>query len=109
MFAVFEDGSHQFRVQPGDLLWVDFRDGAEKGSTLTFDKVLAAGTDSASQIGRPVLTGATVTAEVVDADVHAPKIEGGKFRRRKNYIRHWGHKQPYTAIKITAINVPGLA
>lgn len=109
MFAVFEDGSHQFRVQPGDLLWVDFRDGAEKGSTLTFERVLAAGTDSTSQIGRPVLTGATVTAEVVDPDVHAPKIEGGKFRRRKNYIRHWGHKQPYTAIKITAINVPGLA
>ena len=109
MFAVFEDGSHQFRVKAGDTLWVDFRDGAEKGSTLTFDRVLAAGTDSQSAIGRPVLAGASVKAEVVDGTVHAPKIEGGKFRRRKNYIRHWGHKQPYTAIKITAIDVPGLA
>ena len=109
MFAVFEDGSHQFRVQAGDLLWVDFRDGIAKGATLTFDRVLAVGNDSTNAIGRPVLAGAKVQAEVLDGEVHAPKIEGGKFRRRKNYIRHWGHKQKYTAIKITAIDVPGLA
>lgn len=109
MFAVFEDGSHQFRVQAGDQLWVDFRDGVEPGATLTFDRVLAAGNDSSNTIGRPVITGAKVQAEVVNNEVHSPKIEGGKFRRRKNYIRHWGHKQKYTAIKITAIDIPGLA
>lgn len=109
MFAVFEDGSHQFRVQAGDTLWVDFREGVAVGSTLKFDKVLAAGNDSQNLIGRPTLAGAVVEAEVVSGEVNAPKIEGGKFRRRKNYIRHWGHKQKYTAVKITGISVPNIA
>lgn len=108
MFAIFEDGSHQYRVQPGDKLKVDFREAAKKGDALSFDRVLAAGSDTTGQIGRPVIAGATVTAEVLDTAYDA-KLEVGKFRRRKGYIRHNGHTQKYTAVKITAISVPGLA
>lgn len=108
MFAIFEDGSHQYRVQAGDRLEVDFRDTAKVGDSLSFDRVLAAGTDSAGAIGRPLIEGATVQAEVVDDSFKAPKIEVGKFKRRKGYIRHNGHVQRFTQVRITAINVPGI-
>lgn len=108
MFAIFEDGSHQYRVQTGDKLRVDFRDSAKAGDALNFDRVLAAGSDATGQIGRPLIAGASVTAEVIDT-AYDRKLEVGKFRRRKGTIRHNGHTQKYTAVRITAINVPGLA
>lgn len=108
MFAIFEDGSHQYRVTTGDRLEVDFREAAKVGDSLKFDRVLAAGTDAKGQIGQPLLKGASIQAEVVDDCVKAPKIEVGKFRRRKGYIRHNGHTQKYTQVRITAINVPGI-
>ena len=108
MFAIFEDGSHQYRVHAGDKLDVDFRVSARTGDTLSFDRVLAAGTDTTGAIGRPLLDGATVQAEVLDDEFKAPKLEIGKFKRRKGHIRHNGHTQKYTRIRITAINVPGV-
>jgi large subunit ribosomal protein L21 len=107
MFAIIEDGSHQFRVQAGDQLEIDLRDGVSKGDKLSFT-VLTAGNNSTTTIGRPLIDGATVEAEVVDGVVKGPKIEVGKFKRRKGYIRHNGHTQRYTAIRITAITVPGI-
>jgi large subunit ribosomal protein L21 len=108
MFAIFEDGSHQYRVQTGDRLDVDFRDSAKVGDTLNFDRVLAAGTETTGAIGRPLISGASVQAEVLDDEFKAPKLEVGKFKRRKGHIRHNGHIQRYTRIRITAINVPGV-
>lgn len=108
MFAIFEDGSHQYRVQPGDKLNVDFREAAQAGDTVRFERVLAAGTDTTGHIGRPVIEGAAVAAEVIET-AYGRKLEVGKFKRRKGHIRHNGHTQKYTAIKITAIEVPGLA
>jgi len=108
MFAIFEDGSHQYRVQAGDRLDVDFRDSAKVGDTLNFDRVLAAGTEKTGTIGRPLIGGASVQAEVLDDEFKAPKLEIGKFKRRKGHIRHNGHVQKYTRVRITAINVPGM-
>jgi len=108
MFAIFEDGSHQYRVQAGDRLEVDFRDSAKVGDTLNFDRVLAAGTETTGTIGRPLIGGASVQAEVLDDEFKAPKLEIGKFKRRKGHIRHNGHVQKYTRVRITAINVPGM-
>ena len=81
MFAVIEDGSRQYRVQPGDMLTVDFRSDAKKGDTLTFDRVLLANGGAASAIGRPILEGATVDAEVVVPEAKGPKIEVQKIHR----------------------------
>ena len=114
MFAIFEDGSHQYRVQTGDRLEIDFR-AVKTGDSLSFDRVLAAGSDTAGQIGRPLVKGATVQAEVLhglegrqDGTVKARKLEVGKFRRRKGHVRHNGHIQKYTQVRITAISVPGI-
>lgn len=108
MFAIFEDGSRQYRVQPGDKVKVDFREAAQPGDTLSFDRVLAAGSEASGQIGRPLIAGASVAAEVL-ATAYDRKLEVGKFRRRKLSIRHNGHTQRHTSVKITGITVPGLA
>ncbi len=108
MFAIFEDGSRQYRVEPGMKLLVDFRDGAEPGSPIVFERVLLANGGGASQIGAPVLEGATVTAEVLRPEHKGEKLEIGKFKRRKNSRRHVGHRQKHTLVKINAIDVPNL-
>lgn len=108
MFAVIEDGSRQHRVQEGDLLSVDYRSDAEIGAELAFDRVLLANAGGASVIGRPVIDGASVSAEVVNNEEKGPKLEVQKIRRRKNSRRHNGHRQKYTRVKITGITVPNL-
>ena len=61
-----------------------------------------------SSIGTPALSGALVEATIVRPEVKGPKLEIGKFRRRKNFRRHTGHRQKYTAVQIGSISVPGL-
>ncbi len=108
MFAVITDGSRQIRVQQGDILNVDYREGLEKGGTVRFDRVLLANGGGKSAIGVPVIDGAIVEAQVVVPEEKGEKLEIQKFRRRKNYRRHTGHRQKYTQVQITAINVPNL-
>jgi len=108
MFAVIEDGNRQHRVSEGDLLSVDYRSDAEVGAALSFDRVLLANAGGASIIGKPVIDGAAVSAEVVDDEEKGPKLEIQKIRRRKNSRRHTGHRQKYTRVKITGINIPNL-
>jgi large subunit ribosomal protein L21 len=121
MFAVFSDGSRQYRVQPGDVVVVDFRkdlatdalagtvpDEGAAPATITFDQVLLANGGGDSVIGKPVIAGATVVGEVVNPLFKGPKLEIQKLRRRHASRRHTGHRQKHTQVKITAINVPGL-
>jgi large subunit ribosomal protein L21 len=109
MFAIIEDGSRQYRIGNGDLLTVDYRAASNEGDSLTFDRVLLANAGGSSVIGQPVIDGASVTAEVVTGEFKGPKLEIQKFRRRKNSRRHTGHRQKHTVVRITGINVPGLA
>ncbi|MGE3315203.1 MAG: 50S ribosomal protein L21 [Planctomycetaceae bacterium] len=108
MFAIFEDGSHQYRVKQGETVAVAYRVDAKAGDTIVFDNVLLANGGDASSVGTPSIKGATVKAEVVNAELKGPKLEIGKLRRRKNFRRHTGHRQRYTSVKVTAIDVPGL-
>ncbi|MEZ6047167.1 MAG: 50S ribosomal protein L21 [Planctomycetaceae bacterium] len=108
MFAIIEDGSRQFKVSQGSLIKVDYRESANAGDKITFESVLLANGGGASSIGAPLIDGAKVVAEVVDAEVKGEKLEVQKFRRRKNSRRHTGHRQKYTAVKIASIDVPGL-
>lgn len=108
MFAIFEDGSRQYKVRQGDVLAVDLRSEVKDGETLTFDKILLANGGGESILGRPVIDGATVTAEIVVAEYKGIKLEIQKFKRRNASKRHTGHRQKYTRVKITGISVPGL-
>jgi large subunit ribosomal protein L21 len=103
MYAVFEDGSRQYRVQEGDVVNVDFRE-AQVGSNVEFNRVLLAQRDNDTQIGQPVIAGARVVGEVVNHPSIKMYIQ--HFKRRKNYRRMKGHRQPYTAVRISKIEVP---
>ncbi len=108
MFAVIEDGSHQYKVQEGDILTVDYRATSKEGDSITFESVLLANGGGASSIGAPSIEGASVEAEVVQPELKGEKLEIQKLRRRKNSRRHTGHRQKYTTVRINSINVPGL-
>ena len=102
MFAVFKTGGKQYRVGKGDKLRVEKLPG-NVGDAITFDQVLLIhGTGDAAKIGPPLIGGAKVEAKIVGQGL-GPKLVVFKFRRRKNYRRHTGHRQPFTALEITNI------
>ena len=101
MYAIFEDGSHQFRVRAGDRIVVDRRAG-EPGSELVFPKVLLLTGEGGATIGAPIVAGARVEATIVK-QFRGKKIIIQKFRRRKNMRRRNGHRQPHTMIEITNV------
>jgi large subunit ribosomal protein L21 len=104
MYAVFEDGSRQYRVSEGDVVRLDFRD-ADVGSRLELNRVLLYQGGAETRIGQPLVDGARVLAEVVDHPTVKTYIQ--KYRRRKNSRRFTGHRQPYTAVQIRSILLPG--
>jgi large subunit ribosomal protein L21 len=108
MFAVVADGSRQLRVEEGDVVNVDYREGLAPGDAVKLESVLLANGGGASSIGRPLISGAVVQAVVVNPEFKGEKIEIQKFRRRKNSRRHTGHRQKYTTVRVKAIEVPGL-
>jgi large subunit ribosomal protein L21 len=103
-YAVFEDGSRQYRVSEGDVVKVDYRDG-EKGSRVEFGRVLLFRNGDDTRIGQPVVEGMRVLGEVVEHP--STKLYIQHFRRRKNYRRLRGHRQPYTSVRIRNILLPG--
>jgi large subunit ribosomal protein L21 len=103
-YAVFEDGSHQYRVSEGDVVRVDYRE-VEVGTPIEFNRVLLYEKEGDTQIGRPLLEGARVVGEVVDHP--STKLYIQHFRRRKNYRRLRGHRQHYTSVQIRWILLAG--
>jgi len=102
MYAIIEEGGKQYKVTTGDRLLIDRK--AEKGQSLNFEKVLLVGGEGEAKVGTPVVAGATVTAEVL-GPAAGPKIDIQKYKRRKGYHKKQGHRQHYTQVKVTAINV----
>lgn len=101
MYAVIKTGGKQYRVSEGDRLRIEKLPG-DVGSELTFDEVLMLGGDKVA-IGKPLVAGATVKAKIMAQD-RAKKIIVFKYRRRKNYRRKAGHRQPFTEIQITGVS-----
>ena len=102
MYAIIEDSGTQFKVTTGDTIRIDRKVGEDE-KTVTFDRILVVGGEGEPKIGAP-LAGVTVTADVVRA-VKGPKVTTVKHRRRKGYYKRIGHRQKYTSVKISAINV----
>ena len=103
MFAIIADGGRQYKVEEGQELLIDLRSGANKGDTVTFDRVLCVAGNGNPSIGLPTVSGASVTAEVLTSVELGEKLYIQKFRRRKNYRRRTGHRQSYTRVKISKI------
>jgi large subunit ribosomal protein L21 len=104
MYAVFEDGSRQYKVSEGDKVNVDFRE-ADPGDRIEFPRVLLYAAGETLHIGQPVVEGARIVAEVVEHP--SIKVYVQHFRRRKNYRRLRGHRQPYTKVQVRNILLAG--
>jgi len=102
VYAVIEDSGQQFRVSQGDVLNVDLRDVGD-AKTITFDRVLLVSGDDGVKIGTPLVAGAAVTAEVLDARKLGEKVHIYKLRRRKASRRKTGHRQKYLQVRVTKI------
>ncbi|MEE4382109.1 MAG: 50S ribosomal protein L21 [Pseudomonadales bacterium] len=102
MFAVIESGGKQHRVQEGEVLRLEKLEAAA-GDAVTFEKVLMVGEGDDVAVGTPFVDGGRVTAEVLGHG-KADKITVIKFKRRKNYHRKRGHRQPYTEVRVTGIS-----
>jgi large subunit ribosomal protein L21 len=101
MYAVIKTGGKQYRVTPGESLQVESLT-ADVGSAITFDEVLLVADGDSVRVGAPRIEGATVKAEVT-AHGRGDKIRIIKHRRRKHYHKEQGHRQNFTAVKITEI------
>src|SRR5437763_13046653 len=111
MYAVFEDGSRQYRVSEGQTVTGDFRagegDGAADGTPVEFTRVLLYCNGDDRRIGQPSVEGMRIVGEVVDHP--SIKVMIQKFRRRKNHRKLRGHRQFSTAVRVKHILLPGQA
>ncbi|NBU92816.1 MAG: 50S ribosomal protein L21 [Flavobacteriia bacterium] len=101
MYAIVEIAGQQFKVQKDQKVFVH-RLSAETGTQITFDQVLLVENDGKVTLGAPAIAGAEITAEVLD-HVKGDKVIVFKKKRRKGYVVKNGHRQQFTALKITNI------
>ena len=102
-YAVIRTGGKQYRVTQGELLRVESLSG-EIGSEITFSEVLLTSAEGNIQIGAPLISGASVSAQVVEHGKEK-KIIVFKKKRRKGYRRKRGHRQHFTAVQVKSINL----
>lgn len=103
MYAIFRTGGKQFRAEPGTTLKIPTL-VAEPGDTVKFEEVLLGANDGNFKLGAPLVSGAVVTAEVVQHG-KGDKIIIFKHKRRKNYRRKLGHRQKFTEVRVSEISL----
>ncbi|MBQ9106936.1 MAG: 50S ribosomal protein L21 [Clostridia bacterium] len=102
MYAIFETGGKQYKVENGDIVFVEKLDVNEE-ETVVFDKVLAVGGDVKFKSGSPYVKGYTVTGTVLK-NGKSKKVTVFTYKPKKNEKRKLGHRQPYTKIQISSID-----
>lgn len=100
-YAVIETGGKQYRVEKDTVFSVELL-GVEDGDTVEFDQVLALSDGSELTVGAPVISGAKVTAKVIE-NYRGDKITVFKKKRRKGYRKKIGHRQDLTKVKVESI------
>ena len=101
MYAVIETGGKQYQVKEGDILFIE-KLNAEAEQTVSFDKVVAVGTDNGLTVGAAYVENAAVEAKVLK-NGKAKKITVFTYKPKKGEKKKQGHRQPYTQVKIEAI------
>ena len=102
MYAIIQTGGKQYRVQQGDVIFVEKLDLAQD-ATVDFD-VLLLGREDGVTVGKPLVPGAKVNAKVL-GQVKGEKIIVFKYKAKKNVRKKQGHRQPFTAVKIEKIEL----
>lgn len=101
MYAIIETGGKQYKVQEGDVLFIEKLNAAE-GEVVAFDKVLAVSKEDGLVVGSPLVSGVAVSAKV-EKHGKGAKIIVYKYKAKKNYRRKQGHRQPYTKVVVQSI------
>ncbi len=101
MFAIIQTGGKQYKVNEGDVIFVE-KLNVEEGQTVTFDCVKAISLGDSFKVGAPTVEGATVTGKVI-ANGKGKKIYVLKYKAKKNEKKKIGHRQPYTKVQIQSI------
>jgi large subunit ribosomal protein L21 len=101
MYAVIKTGGKQYRVAADEVITVEKLAG-DAGATVEFTEVLMLAGSGEAKVGKPLISGAKVVAEVVEQG-RAPKVIAFKKRRRKNSRRKRGHRQHQTTVRIKDI------
>ena len=119
MFAVFETGGKQYRVTVGDEIQIEKLPG-DLGAEVVFDRLLMVSRDSDVRVGQPVIDGATVHGTITEQALPkkarlalgsqrrtglGPKVRVFKHKQRQRYNKTYGHRQPFTRVKITDIRI----
>ncbi len=103
MYAIIEDSGQQFKVAEGDVLRVDTRELPPEAKEVVFDRVLLLAEEGNIRVGRPLVEGAKVQAEVVNPLAKGEKVYIYYFRRRKHSRSKTGHRQKYLEVRVTKI------
>ena len=101
MYAVIKTGGKQYRVAKDDVVTIERLPG-DTGAKIEFTEILMVGSGAGVKVGTPIVSGATVTGELV-AQTRGPKLIAFKKRRRKNSRRKKGHRQDLCTVRITSI------
>lgn len=101
MYAVLVTGGKQYRVQEGDVIYVEKLE-SEVDSIVELNEVLAVGKEDGLVVGKPVVDGAKVVAKVL-AQGKNKKVVVFKYKRKLDYRKKQGHRQPYTKLQIEKI------
>jgi len=102
MYAVIESGGKQYKVSEGTVLKVEKLEAAA-GDRLVIDKVLMINDENGNvKVGNPLVSNARVEVEVMEQG-RDKKVVVFKYKRRKNYRKKQGHRQPFTRIKVLKI------
>jgi large subunit ribosomal protein L21 len=102
MYAIIETGGKQYKVQEGDVIFIE-KLSADEGDCVTFDKVLAVSNEGNISFGAPLLENASVNGKILGHG-RSKKIIVFKFKAKKGYKKKQGHRQPYTKVQIEKIN-----
>ncbi len=102
MYAIIETGGKQYKVEAGDVVYIE-KLNVEAEEAITFEKVIAVGSEDGIKVGAPYVEGATVAAKALK-NGKQKKVTVMTYKPKKNEKRKLGHRQPYTKIEITAIN-----
>ena len=103
MYAIIEDSGQQFKVSEGDVLRVDLRDLAADAKEIEFNRVLLVAEEGNVRVGRPLVEGAKVQAEILDPLAKGEKVYIYYFRRRKHSRSKVGHREKYIEVRVTKI------
>jgi large subunit ribosomal protein L21 len=101
MYAVIQTGGKQYRVMPGQDIQIEKLPG-EVGDAVTFDQVLLTSDGEEVRVGQPLVESSKVLGRIL-RQAKAKKVMVIKFKRRKDYRRKRGHRQPLTLVRIETI------